>query len=92
MPGNRRCDQGLRRGRQRLRDPLEAGYVRGSDGVVYFVYDAELHSALTGCDLPCFPLPTYSVRWSLDGDVLTFSDSQPFVFYDKVLEPWTKIG
>ena len=78
--------------------PLEAGYLRGSGDVVYFVYDAELHSALTGCATapevapPCYPIPTYSVRWSLDGDVLTFSDSQPFVVYDKVLEPWTRIG
>jgi len=78
--------------------PLEAGYVRGTGDVVHFVYDAEVHSALTGCATtpevapPCYPIPTYSVTWSLDGDVLTFSDSQPFVVYDKVLEPWTKIG
>jgi hypothetical protein len=78
--------------------PLDAGYVRGTGDVVHFVYDAELHSALTGCATtpevlpPCYPLPTYSVTWSLDGDTLTFSDSQPFMVYDKVLEPWTKIG
>jgi TRAP-type C4-dicarboxylate transport system substrate-binding protein len=77
---------------------LEAGYIRGTGNVVYFVYDAELHSALTRCATtpevapPCHPLPTYSVTWSLDGDLLTFSDSQPLVFYDKVLKPWTRIG
>jgi hypothetical protein len=77
---------------------LEAGYVRGTGNVVHFVYDAEMHSALTGCTTtpevlpPCHPLPTYSVTWSLDGDLLAFSDSQPFVVYDKVLEPWTRIG
>jgi hypothetical protein len=77
---------------------LDAGYVRGTGDVVHFVYDAEVHSALTGCATtpevapPCYPLPTYSVTWSLDGDLLTFGDSQPFVVYDKVLEPWTRIG
>jgi TRAP-type C4-dicarboxylate transport system substrate-binding protein len=77
---------------------LDAGYVRGTGNVVYFVYDAEVHSALTGCATtpevvpPCYPLPTYAVTWALDGDLLTFSDSEPFVVYDKVLEPWTRIG
>jgi hypothetical protein len=84
-------DPGRDCGNTTFEGPPEAGYVKGTGDVVHFVYDAELHSALTGCALPCFPLSPYSVRWSLDGDVLTFSDSEPFVVYDKVLKPWNKI-
>ena len=75
---------------------LDAGYVRGGEGVVYFVYDAEVHSVLSGCEPPCFPVPTYSLIWEMDGDEITFSDLQGGAAVDtwageKVLEPWRKI-
>jgi hypothetical protein len=79
--------------------PLEAGYVRGPGNVVYFVYDAEVHSALTGCETmpevqpPCYSIPTYSASWSLDGDVLTFANTDSdFSAYHLTLVPWTKIA
>jgi len=92
------ADPGRDCGNSTYQGALDGGYVRGTGDVVYFVYDAEVHSALTGCATtpevapPCYPIPTYSVTWSLDGDLLTFSDSQPFVVYDKVLKPWTRIS
>jgi TRAP-type C4-dicarboxylate transport system substrate-binding protein len=71
---------------------LDAGYVHGTGSTVYFVYDAELHSQLSGCELPCFPLPTYRLTWALDGDTLRFSDLQGAKAFEKVIEPWTKIA
>ena len=75
---------------------LDAGYLRGSDGVVYFVYDAEVHSELSGCEPPCFPVPTYSMIWEVDGDDIIFSDLQGGASVDtwageKLIEPWRKI-
>lgn len=72
-------------------DVLEAGYLRGTGDTVYFVYDAELHSQLSGCELPCTPIPTYRVTWALDGDSLQFSEMRGFAL-EKVLKPWQKIG
>ena len=71
---------------------LDAGFVRGTGNTVYFVYDAELHSELSGCELPCFPLPTYSVTWELEGDSLRFSDLEGGEFYEKVIKPYRKIS
>jgi TRAP-type C4-dicarboxylate transport system substrate-binding protein len=74
-------------------DVLDAGYLRGTGDTVYFVYDAQLHSQLSGCELPCNPLPPYRVTWAMDGDTLRFSDLSPEVAaLDKVLTPWQKIG
>jgi TRAP-type C4-dicarboxylate transport system substrate-binding protein len=74
-------------------DVLDAGYLRGTGDTVYFVYDAQLHSQLSGCELPCNPLPPYRVTWAMDGDNLRFSDLSPEVgALDKVLTPWQKIG
>ena len=75
---------------------LDAGYLRGSDGVVYFVYDAKVHSELSGCEPPCFPVPTYSLIWEVDGDDIIFSDLQGGEAVDtwageKMIEPWRKI-
>jgi hypothetical protein len=70
---------------------LDAGYLRGTGDTVYFVYDAQLHSQLSGCELPCHPLPPYRVTWALDGDSLRFSDLSGWAL-DKVLTPWQKIG
>jgi TRAP-type C4-dicarboxylate transport system substrate-binding protein len=72
-------------------DVLEAGYLHGTGDTVYFVYDAELHSQLSDCELPCHPQPTYRVTWALDGDSLQFSDLSGSAL-DKVLKPWQKIG
>ena len=74
-------------------DVLDAGYLRGPEDTVYFVYDAELHSQLSDCGSRCTPQPTYRVTWALDGDTLRFSDLSPEVgALDKVLTPWQKIG
>ena len=74
-------------------DPIfEAGFVRGSGNTANFVYDAEIHSELTGCELPCFPLPTYSVIWVLEGDALRFSDLKGIEFNEKVIKPYLKIN
>jgi TRAP-type C4-dicarboxylate transport system substrate-binding protein len=74
-------------------DVLDAGYLRGTGDTVYFVYDAQLHSQLSGCELPCNPLPPYRVTWAMDGDNLRFRDLSPEVgALDKVLTPWQKIG
>ena len=35
-------------------------------GTMYFVYDAQLQSQLSGCGLLCSPLPPYRVTWALD--------------------------
>jgi TRAP-type C4-dicarboxylate transport system substrate-binding protein len=70
---------------------LEAGYVRGSEDVVYFVYDAQVHSDLSGCELPCFPASTYSVVWELEGEEITFGDLQGAGPVGQGTEPWRKI-
>lgn len=71
---------------------LDAGFVRGSGDTVFFVYDAELHSEKTGCELPCFPMPTHRLTWKLEGDVLTFSDLHGTVATEKEIKHWRKIG
>lgn len=78
---------------------LDAGYLRGGDGPVYFVGDGEVMSELGGCELPpspepghCFVLDPYWFEWSLDGDQLTFSDAGGFDVPNMVIEPWTRIS
>lgn len=70
---------------------LDAGFVRGSGNSIFFVYDAGLHSSLTGCELPCFPQPTAELTWSLDGDSLTLTNVDGGT-PERWLNPWTKIG
>ena len=73
---------------------LEAGYVRGSENMAFFVYDGEIHSRHTGCELPCFPLPTSQMTWEVEGDTLTFQDADGGyeAYYQMTLKPWTKVG
>ena len=73
---------------------LEAGLVRGSGDRIFFVYDAEIHSRLSGCELPCFPLPTFEMSWAMDGDTLTFDDPEGAFepYYQMTIKDWTKIG
>lgn len=73
---------------------LEAGFTRGSGNTVFFVYDANVHSQLTGCELPCFPLPTYEMAWTIDGDTLAFSDpdGQYESYSQLTIKEWTRIG
>ena len=73
---------------------LEAGYVRGTENMAFFVYDAEIHSRLTGCELPCFPLPTSQMTWEVEGDTLTFRDPEGAyeAYYQMTIKPWTKVG
>lgn len=67
---------------------FEAGYLKGSDDRAFFVYDAGLHDELVGCG-ECFPLPTYSATWSLDGTTLTFAAESG---NHLTVNPWEKIG
>jgi TRAP-type C4-dicarboxylate transport system substrate-binding protein len=77
--------------------PFEAGHLRGTGSTVWFVYDADLHSAVSGCKLPtsfsepdhCSAVAPYSATWTVSGDELTFSDSSTLHL---VLEPWRRIG
>jgi hypothetical protein len=71
---------------------FEAGYVKGTDDRVFFVYDAGVHDELAGCG-ECFPLPTYSAGWSLDGTTLTFT-AGPGVPPPAhlTIKSWEKIG
>jgi len=71
---------------------LEAGYLRGSEDVVSFMYDAAVHDRLVGCG-ECFPVPTSTVGWSLDGDELRLTDVGEQVNHATlVIEGWTKIS
>lgn len=73
---------------------LEAGFARGSGNTVFLVYDSEVHSQLAGCELPCFPLPTFEMTWAVDGETLTFNDPGGLyeAYYQMTIKPWTKIG
>ncbi len=81
--------------------PLEAGDLRGTGQTVFFVYDPDRLSRLTGCTLPvsqqtghCFDGKDYRMTWALSGDELTFtdyaSDNWPNDMY--LVKPWQKIG
>jgi TRAP-type C4-dicarboxylate transport system substrate-binding protein len=67
---------------------FEAGYLKGTDDRVFFVYDAGLHDELVGCG-ECFPLSTYWATWNLDGSKLTFTAEQG---NHLTIRPWEKIG
>ena len=78
---------------------VEAGYLRGTGNTVWFVYDAELTSELTGCQLPmsltepghCGPGGGFHLDWVLDGDTLTFSNPNPEWASAMIIKPWQKI-
>lgn len=71
---------------------LEAGILRGDDTRVAFAYDADLHSELSGCELPCYPLPEFSFRWSISGDELQLADDgNPTPAHNYTIKPWKKI-
>jgi hypothetical protein len=70
---------------------LDAGFVRGDGDTVFFVYDAETHSSFTGCELPCFPQPTYELSWSMGDDELTFTSDDGSGPAEKLIEPWRQI-
>ena len=71
---------------------LEAGYLRGNRNVVSFVYDAAVHDRLVGCG-DCFPVPTSTVQWDLDGDSLRFTEmGEPVAHDGLVIEAWSKIS
>jgi TRAP-type C4-dicarboxylate transport system substrate-binding protein len=68
------------------------GPLRGTGNTVWFVYDVEMVSELTGCQLPisqnepghCGPGDDARMEWSIDGDTLTLSN-------DDRIESWTRI-
>lgn len=78
--------------------PLEAGDLLGGDDVVYFDFDPELMSHLTGCQLPataepghCYDAGTYRAGWTLDGNRLTFADAGEAAPYHLTLAEWQRI-
>jgi TRAP-type C4-dicarboxylate transport system substrate-binding protein len=78
--------------------PFEAGLLRGTGSTVYFVWDGELMSELTGCQLPVSAEPgycgggqTFQATWVLDGDVLSFSDPVGDLALERLLEPLHRI-
>lgn len=77
---------------------LEAGYLRGTGDVVYFVFDTELLSQLTGCQLPadntpghCYTLPDFKLTWTLDGNELAFTSIDGAEAWERLLKPYQKI-
>ena len=81
--------------------PFEAGDLRGTGNTVYFVYNPELLSRLTGCKLPvgdtdagyCWDGFSYRMTWTWDGKTLRFSDyrsNQEDQQY--LIKPWRKIA
>ncbi|MBT2497542.1 hypothetical protein J7E25_00355 [Agromyces sp. ISL-38] len=71
---------------------LEAGYLRGDERIVRFVYDAAVHDRLAGCG-SCHSHPTKTVGWQLQGETLTFTDvGEPVIDELLVIEPWAKVG
>jgi TRAP-type C4-dicarboxylate transport system substrate-binding protein len=79
---------------------VDAGYLRGTDHVVWFVGDSEMTSELSGCLLPpspslaehCGPEFIFHMTWMLDGDVLTWSDFSGGLDNNFTIKPWRKIG
>ena len=82
--------------------PLDVGDLRGSKNVVYFIYNAERKSRMTGCKLPvsqnlpghCFAGRPYRMAWAIDGDQLTFSDYRSDNWPNDmfIVKPWRKIA
>ena len=82
-------------------NPREVGVLRGGGDVVYLTHDMAKEERLTDCVPPpagqgpssCFPTSSNRARWSLEGDLLTFSDlvaEEPA--YYLIAEPWRRIG
>jgi TRAP-type C4-dicarboxylate transport system substrate-binding protein len=79
---------------------VEAGQLMGTGDTVSFVSDPQLLSTLNGCKLPpgdapgqCGLLDTYTMKWAVDGDQLTFTDADPHnSIWNWLLKPLQKIG
>ena len=80
--------------------PLDAGQLRGSGQTVTFVWDGQMMTELTGCDLSadptedgaCYPMPPITLGWELDGDQLMFEHISGDEIYSSTLKPYRKIG
>jgi hypothetical protein len=78
--------------------PFEAGHLRGTGTTVFFVWDGELLSELTGCQLPvaqdpghCGPGATFRATWELEGDFLSFTDPVGDMALERLVEPFERI-
>jgi TRAP-type C4-dicarboxylate transport system substrate-binding protein len=82
-------------------NPREVGRLRGAGNTVYLTHDMVEEQRLTDCVPPpegtgprsCFPTSTNRVTWTLEGDVLTFTElvAEEASYY-LVAEPWRRIG
>ena len=80
--------------------PVDVGDLRGSGHNVSFVHEPERMAKLTGCKLPvsetrpgyCGPGGGETLTWTIDDDSLKFSGDVNGVAFEKIVEPWTKIG
>jgi hypothetical protein len=80
--------------------PLDAGQLRGSGQTVTFVWDGQMMTELTGCDLSakppqegaCYPQPPITMAWELDGEELRFRQLSGDEPYSSTLKPYRKIG
>lgn len=72
---------------------LEAGHLRGGEERVHLQYDAKLHSELSGCELPCHPLPTQVYTWAAIGDRLVLGEvpDAPATALSFTLRPWARL-
>ena len=75
-------------------DPVfEAGLVQGPGTRCSSSTTRKSSSELTGCSLPCAPLPTIQVDWALAGEAMTFSEMKgEYTAYHLTIEPLQKIG
>ena len=53
---------------------------------------AALHASYAGCAMPCSPVPTYRVTWTMRGNQLHFNDPIGGPSVDKLIQDWVKIG
>ena len=80
--------------------PVEAGYLRGDNKVLYIVSDAQMLARLTGCRLPsssqeghCNVLAPYGMNWTLKEGKLTFTPfAGPPRLQQWTLKPYDKIS
>jgi TRAP-type C4-dicarboxylate transport system substrate-binding protein len=78
--------------------PFEAGLLRGTGSTVFFVWDGQVLSELTGCQMPvssepghCWQGATFQATWELEGDLLSFSDPVGDLALERLLEPLHRI-
>ena len=88
-------------GDEAVEQTVEAGNLRGKEDTVYFVYNPELLSRLTGCSLPpsssisgrCWDGFSYRMTWTSVGKTLRFSDYRGAQTDQQYLvKPWQKIA